>query len=290
MVFKQGICTAMITPFKDGKINFDAFYKLTVRQIEAGVHALLLLGTTGENATLSDEERRETVRFFVRNFKGKIPLIFGCGSNNTAYSVETAKRYEDMGADELIAVSPYYNKCTENGLIRYYEALSQAVHIPIIGYFVPSRTGVSPTPNVYKKISRFEHIGGIKDATNGLFLAEHTLKSLSCPLFSGDDFLNFPLLCLGAKGCISVLSNLLPKQAVDFYSDFSNGNFKKAGAFALNSVEVVDALFCEVNPIPIKYALKKLGYDVGTPRPPLTELEDSHKKSLDKTVRKWGET
>lgn len=283
-----GVITAMITPFKDGKVNFDALGKLIDYQIDGGADALVILGTTGEPATMTECEKEETVRFAVKKAAGKIRIIVGAGSNDTSNAVAAAKRAEALGADGVLAVTPYYNKCTQKGIYEYYNAICNATHLPVIAYNVPSRTGVNITPDTAEKIAALPTLAGIKEASGNMAQVCETMRRVrgKTDIFSGEDALNLPVLAIGGAGVISVVSNIAPKQVKEVYSLVKCGDFKKANEIQDMLLPLIDACFIEVNPIPVKAACNMLGFEAGTPRPPLTELEEEHKTKLLSELKK----
>ena len=280
--------TAMITPFKDGKVNYETLGKLIDYQIEGKTDALVILGTTGEPSTMSDAEKEEVIRFSIKKAAGKIKIIVGCGSNDTAKAVLAAERAEHMGADGVLAVTPYYNKCTQNGLFEYYKAICGATHLPVIAYNVPSRTGVNITPETAEKLATLKNLAGIKEASGNMAQVCETVRRVrgKTDIFSGEDALNLPILAIGGAGVISVVSNIAPKQVKEVYTLVKEGNFEKANELQDKLLPLIDACFIEVNPIPVKAACNMLGFDAGIPRPPLTELEDEHKVKLLNELKK----
>lgn len=281
--FFSGTATAMITPFgADGGIDFNAFGEMIEYQITGGTDMLVILGTTGEPATMTEEEKTAVMEYSVKKAKGRIKLVFGCGSNNTAHAAEAARKAEKLGADGLLAVTPYYNKCTQNGLVAYYESICSAVKLPVIAYNVPSRTGVNILPATMAKIAEIPNVAGIKDASGNMSQTMETLRFIrgKCDLYSGEDALNFPILAVGGSGVISVLSNLVPQGVKRLYTLIKSG--KTEEAFALNDrlLPLAQACFIEVNPIPAKAAMNMLGFAAGAPRSPLTEIEAANKEKL----------
>ena len=280
----------MITPFKNGNVNFDALGKLIDFQIEGGADALVILGTTGEPSTMTEEEKEQTIRYAVKKASKRIKIIVGAGSNDTAKAVAAAVRAEKLGADGILAVTPYYNKCTQIGIYEYYKAICGAVHLPVIAYNVPSRTGVNILPETAERIAGIETIAGIKEASGNMAQVCETMRRIrgKCDLFSGEDALNLPILAIGGAGVISVVSNIAPKQVKQMCDFVKSGNFDKANEVQDKLLPLIDACFIEVNPIPVKAACNMLGFDAGVPRPPLTELEAGHKKILLKELKKWS--
>lgn len=288
--FFRGTATAMITPFTQEGVNFDAFERMIEFQIENGTDALLILGTTGEPATMTEEEKEAVMRFAVEKIVGRAKVIFGSGSNSTAHAVEASKKAEDMGADGLLAVTPYYNKCTQNGLVEYYRAIAGAVKIPVICYNVPARTGVNIKPETMERIADIPNIAGIKEACGNMEQICETARRIrgKCDLYSGDDNLNLPILAIGGAGLISVSSNILPKETKQMYELVMAGDLPAANKLQDAMLPVIDQLFTEVNPIPAKAAANMIGLDAGLPRGPLTELEPAHKESLRAALRTFG--
>ena len=288
--FFRGTATAMITPFTQTGVNFDAFERMIEFQIENGTDALLVLGTTGEPATMTEAEKEAVMRFAVQKIAGRAKVIFGSGSNSTAHAVEASKKAEDMGADGLLAVTPYYNKCTQNGLVEYYRAIAGAVKIPVICYNVPARTGVNIKPETMERIADIPNIAGIKEACGNMEQICETARRIrgKCDLYSGDDNLNLPILAIGGAGLISVSSNILPKETKQMYELVMAGDLPAANKLQDAMLPVIDQLFTEVNPIPAKAAADMLGLDAGLPRAPLTELEPAHKESLRAALRTFG--
>ena len=289
--FFNGTATAMITPFgKDRKVNFDAFGRMIEFQIENGTDALVILGTTGEPATMTEAEKEEVMRFSVEKIAHRAKIVFGSGSNCTAHAVEASKKAEAFGADGLLAVTPYYNKCTQNGIYEYYKAISDAVNIPIICYNVPPRTGVNILPATMERIASLKNIAGIKEACGNMEQICETARRIrgKCDLYSGDDNLNLPILAIGGAGLISVASNIIPKETKALYNFVKAGDLAAANEIQDRMLPVIDAMFVEVNPIPAKAAADMIGLDGGIPRPPLTELEPAHKEIVRKALVDFG--
>ena len=277
-----GVCTALITPFRDGKIDFEALSGLIEFQIDGGVDALLINGTTGESATLTDAEKREIISFAVSEVGGRVPIIAGTGSNDTKKAVELSKFAYDVGADACLAVTPYYNKASEVGLIKHYEAIVDATEIPIILYNVPSRTGVNIPLSVYERLSEHKNIVAVKEANPSV--SDFARLSARCgknlDLYSGNDDLILPCLSLGGNGIISVISNALPRQTGDICRLWFGGKIKEATELQLKLLPLTNALFCEVNPIPIKALLSHLGFCKEEYRLPLCPMDSDRKMAL----------
>lgn len=274
-----GAGTALVTPFDDNGIDFAAFETLIEYQIEGGIDALVVCGTTGESSTMTKEEDLSAIEFVVKQVAGRVPVIAGTGSNNTVTAIETSMEAADLGVDGLLMVTPYYNKCTDIGLIKHYHAIADAVSTPIVVYNIPGRTGVNIKPSVMKEITGHENIVAIKDATGNI--AQITETARLCPdidIYSGCDDHVVPLLALGGKGVISVVSNLLPGLTHEMVMSFLSGDVARSRALQFKLNPLIDALFVEVNPIPVKMALNMIGMNVGLPRMPLTEM------SADKAV------
>ena len=277
-----GVCTALITPFRDGKIDFEALSGLIDFQIDGGVDALLINGTTGESATLTDAEKREIISFAVSEVGGRVPVIAGTGSNDTKKAVELSKFAYDVGADACLAVTPYYNKASEVGLIKHYEAIADATEIPIILYNVPSRTGVNIPLSVYERLSEHKNIVAVKEANPSV--SDFARLSARCgknlDLYSGNDDLILPCLSLGGNGIISVISNALPRQTGDICRLWFGGKIEEATELQLKLLPLTNALFCEVNPIPIKALLSHLGFCKEEYRLPLCPMDSDRKMAL----------
>ena len=280
--FLTGSATAMITPFTESGINFDSFGKLIEYQSEGGTDALVSLGTTGEPATMTDAEKQSVMRFAVEKAKGRIKLIFGTGGNNTQKAVEMTRLAEEIGADGILAVTPYYNKCTQNGLIEYYKAICGATRLPVICYNVPGRTGVNILPATMERIADIPNMAGIKEASGNMQQVMETARRIryKCDLYSGEDALNLPILCAGGSAVISVVSNLVPDQVKLLVRCVQNGDLSAANNVNDTLLPLINACFVEVNPIPVKAAMNLLGFDAGIPRAPLTPIEPEHLRLL----------
>ncbi len=281
IIFK-GCATALATPFTEEGVNYDVFGKMIEDQISNNVDALVVCGTTGESATMTNEERKETIKFVVKQVNGRIPVIAGTGSNNTKSAIELAKYAETIGCDACLVVTPYYNKTTNAGLVAHYTEIANSTKLPIILYNVPSRTGVNITPETCYELSKIPNIVAIKEASGNISQVAK-IKELcrdNLAIYSGNDDQIVPILSLGGLGVISVLSNVAPKLTHDIVINYLNGNIKDALKNQLDSLNLINSLFCEVNPIPVKYALNLKGYDFGKPRLPLVELSDKNKEVL----------
>lgn len=288
--FFEGSATALITPFDESGVNYDVLGQLIEFQIANGTDAIVFLGTTGEPSTMSFEEEHILMDYAVKKVNKRTKVIFGCGSNNTADAVMTAKAAEKFGGDGLLAVTPYYNKCTQNGLVAYYKAICEAVSLPVIAYNVPGRTGVEIQPATMAKIAEIPNIAGMKDAGGNMSKTMETLRLTrdKCDLYSGEDALNFPILAVGGAGVISVVSNIAPKEVKALCSLVKAG--KTAEAIALNDrlLPLANACFVEVNPIPVKEAVNLLGFHAGVPRAPLTQMESANREKLIAAMKTFG--
>ena len=280
-----GCATALITPFRGGEIDKDAFIRLLQRQIEGGVDALVVAGTTGESPTLTDAEKEWLFTASVKEVATsgrKIPVIAGTGSNNTRRAVELSRMAEDSGVDGLLVVTPYYNKASEEGLIRHYEAITKATSLPVIPYHVPSRTGCKMSPAACKRLSALPRMAGLKDATGDLSFTARVaaLCGDSLPLYSGNDDLTLPVLSLGGLGVISVVSNLCPEAMTSLCRLWREGRTGDATALQLALIPLCDALFCEVNPIPVKAAMEMLGLCTAEVRLPLAAADEGVRRRV----------
>lgn len=285
-----GVATAIITPFKDGKVDYDSFGRLIDWQIDEYISAIVVAGTTGEGSTLTDKEHREVIKFAVKKADGRVPIIAGTGSNDTAYAIELTKFACDVGADAMLLVTPYYNKATQNGLIKSFTAVADISTKPVILYNVPSRTGCNISPDTAKTLSKHPMVAGIKEASGDIsHVAEIArLCGDDLDIYSGNDDQIVPVLSLGGKGVISVLSNLMPRETDKICKDYLQGNVKDALSAQLRYLPLIKALFCEVNPIPVKAAMAAMGYGSNELRLPLTKMEPEHEKMLFNLMRDFN--
>ena len=286
-----GACPAIVTPFdQSGAINYDRFAQLIDEQIAAGVDAICAVGTTGECSTLTLREHIAAVNFCVKYVNHRVKVIAGAGSNDTSAAVYLSQHAEDSGADALLHVTPYYNKCSQEGLIRHYEYIADRTELPIILYNVPSRTGVSFTAETYRALSQNPKINGVKEASGNLGLITHTryLCGDDFYIWSGNDDQVVPMMSLGAKGVISVVANIAPKLMVDITHRCLEGRFEEAARLQLDHMDLIDALFCEVNPIPVKAALNLMGRDVGGLRLPLCDISPANREILRAAMVRTG--
>ncbi len=288
--FCNGILTAMITPFTDGGVNLKETGRMIDYQIDGGTDAVVILGTTGEPATMTENEKVEVIKFSVKHAAGRIKVIVGTGSNDTAKAVAASRRAEELGADGVLAVTPYYNKCTQKGLLEYYRAICSAVKIPVIAYNVPSRTAVNILPETAEKLAEIPNMAGIKEASGNMAQVCETMRRIrgKMDLYSGEDFLNLPMLAIGGAGLISVTSNIAPALVKKMYELVKANELDKANEVQDFLLPLEDACFLEVNPIPIKAAYNMLGFDAGVPRAPLTELESGNKRILQGEIERAG--
>lgn len=286
VIFK-GCATALVTPFTNDGINFEELRKLIEFQILEGIDALVICGTTGESSTMSLVEKKSVIDFSVKVANGRVPIIAGTGGNNTADAVAMSKYAESVGADGLLLVTPYYNKTTQKGLIAHFSKIAESVNIPIILYNVPSRTGLNIEPEICLELSKIPNIVAIKEASGNISQVAKiaNLCNDELTIYSGNDDQILPILSLGGLGVISVLSNVYPKFVHEMVMDYLTGNWQKATASQIYSLPLINALFSEVNPIPIKYALNKIGFNCGIPRLPLIELSDKNKERIDTLLK-----
>lgn len=288
-VFK-GMATAMVTPMTEKGVDFDTLAKFIEFQIESGINALVAVGTTGESATLSPEERKEVIRFTVKQVNGRVPVIAGTGTNNTAHVLDFTKSACDDGADAVLVVTPYYNKATQKGLIAHYTAVADAATKPVIMYSVPSRTGCKIMPDTAAVLSQHPNIVGFKDANGDMDSTVETIAKCgeNLHIYSGEDSLTVPMLSMGGMGCISVLSNVVPGLAVEMCNKFFAGDVAGAAQLQCKMLPLIRALFSEVNPIPAKAAVAAMGFGEEYLRMPLSYLEDGNRENLLKQMRALG--
>lgn len=282
----EGCGTAIVTPFNENGVNLEEFKRLVEDQIKNNVDALIVCGTTGESATMTEEERLQTIECAVKVSNGRIPIIAGTGANNTKAVIEMNKKVEQLGVDGVLIVTPYYNKTTQEGLLAHYKVIAENTKLPIILYNVPSRTGVNIKPETCLKLSKIPNIVAIKEASGDLSqIAEiANLCGEELNIYSGNDDQVIPILSLGGKGVISVLSNIEPKYTHDMCYNYFNGNIKEAAKMQIEAIPLIKALFSEVNPIPVKAALNMVGYNFGIPRLPLIEMSKEGKKKLSNLI------
>lgn len=287
----KGSIVALITPFhKDGTVNFEKLGEILEWHVANHTDAILVLGTTGESSTMTHEEDDAVVEYTLKTIAGRIPVIAGSGSNSTETAVEKSVKYDKMGADALLVISPYYNKTNNPGMIAHFTAVADAVSKPIILYNVPGRTGCSISEEAVKVLSKHPNICGIKEASGSIAYATSIARHLSDDfvMYSGNDDMIVPLLSLGAVGVISVWANIMPKEVHQLVMDYLNGNTKQSLETQLRYLDLIHALFIEVNPIPVKEALNMMGKEAGPFRLPLCPMEDAHRKLLQSAMTEAG--
>lgn len=278
----EGCATALVTPFKNGQVDFDALGNLIDHQIKGGIKTIVLLGTTSEASTLEFEEEDKIIEFAKARINGRAKIIIGTGSNDTKTAIQRSIDAKKMGADGLLVVTPYYNKCTQKGLVAHYKAITDAVQIPVLAYNVPGRTGMNLTPETALALSANPYIVGLKEASGNfdqIVRLANVLKG-KMALYSGEDGFDFVYLALGATGMISVTANAFPKEKVALYDAMKKGDFIKARELHNKMLEMNNALFCEVNPIPVKAMLHHLGLCSDEMRAPLTTIEEANRERL----------
>ena len=293
MAIFKGAGVAITTPFdNEGKVDYKTFEKQIERQIEGGTDAIIVCGTTGESSTLDHEEHLAVIKYCAEVVNHRIPVVAGTGSNCTETAIYLSQEAEKYGVDGLLIVTPYYNKCTQKGLAEHYTMIAESVHTPIIMYNIPGRTGglmIQPE-TVVSLVKNVENIVGVKDATGNISEVARlaALAEGSVDIYSGNDDQVVPILSLGGKGVISVLSNVAPRQTHDMCAKFFEGDIEGSRKIQLDAIPLIDALFCEVNPIPVKKGMELLGIDTGNLRRPLTRMEDEHAARLEKAMKDFG--
>ncbi|MBQ3645685.1 MAG: 4-hydroxy-tetrahydrodipicolinate synthase [Synergistaceae bacterium] len=288
-IFK-GVATALITPLNSNGVDYDNFAKVIDWQLEQGINALVIAGTTGEGSTLDDAEHKAVVKFAVERINHRCPVIAATGSNDTRYAVQLTKFCCDVGADAMLVVTPYYNKTTQNGLIKMYTTIADASTKPLILYNVPSRTGINIEPETYAVLADHPMIGGIKEANSNI---EKIVKTASLvhgkmDIYSGNDDQIVPILSMGGKGVISVLSNPMPKKTMEICDKFFAGDVEGAAKLQCEMLPMINALFCETNPIPVKFAMSKMGFCENYVRLPLVTMEKAHADKLEMLMKEQG--
>ena len=286
----RGAATALITPLNENGIDYENFGRVIDWQIEQGINALVICGTSGEGSTLSDEEHRDALDFAIKRANGRVPMIAGTGSNDTAYAIDLTKFACEIGYDGMLLVTPYYNKATQNGLIKTFTAIADESTKPCILYNVPSRTGVNIEPATYGVLADHPMITAIKEANGNISKIVETMSIVGdrLDLYSGNDDQIVPLLALGGSGVISVLSNVMPKETVEMCDKFFAGDAKGALKMQLDYLPLINSLFCEVNPIPVKAAMAAMGFCDNFVRLPLTPMEDAHRENMLRLMREQG--
>jgi len=292
MAIFEGAGVALVTPFKaNGDVNYDKLEEILEEQIAGGTDAIVICGTTGEASTMSPEEHLSVIKYGCEVVKGRIPVVAGTGSNCTRGAVYMSQKAEEAGADGVLLVTPYYNKATQNGLIAHFTTIAEAIKIPALLYHIPGRTGVTMKPETIVSLCKnVPNIVGVKEAS-GNFSSIATMMNMAdgcIDVYSGNDDQIVPLLSMGGKGVISVLSNVAPKQTHDICQKFFDGDVKGSLQMQLDAIPLISALFSEVNPIPVKAAMNMMGKEVGPLRLPLTEMEDAHKEVLKQAMKSYG--
>ena len=284
-----GSGVAIVTPFEGYKTNYDELGRLIDMNIENGTDAIIICGTTGEASTMPDAEHLAAIEYTVKKVNGRVPVIAGTGSNETAHAVELSKKAEELGADGLLQVTPYYNKASSKCLIAHISAVAEAVNIPVILYNVPSRTGVNIPIPVLKELAKVPNIVAIKEASGNIsYTAKIAAEIPELYIYSGNDDMIVPVLSLGGKGVISVLANIMPQETHDMCQAFFDGDTEKAREMQLKYLDLINNLFIEVNPIPVKTALNLMGYKVGNLRLPLLDMEEKNLEALQNSMRAVG--
>ncbi len=292
MAIFEGAGVALVTPFKaNGDVNYDKLEEILEEQIAGGTDAIVICGTTGEASTMSPEEHLSVIKYGCEVVKGRIPVVAGTGSNCTREAVYMSQKAEEVGADGVLLVTPYYNKATQNGLIAHFTTIAESIKIPALLYHIPGRTGVTMKPETIVSLCKnVPNIVGVKEAS-GNFSSIATMMNMAdgcIDVYSGNDDQIVPLLSMGGKGVISVLSNVAPKQTHDICQKFFDGDVKGSLQMQLDAIPLISALFSEVNPIPVKAAMNMMGKEVGPLRLPLTEMEDAHKEVLKQVMKSYG--
>lgn len=286
-----GAGVAIVTPmFEDGSVNYDVLGQLIEYQIENGTDAIISCGTTGESATLDNQEHCDVLSYTIKKVNGRVPVVAGTGSNDTRYAVELSRHAQEAGADALLMVTPYYNKTSQTGLINHYHYVADRVDVPIILYNVPSRTGCNIQPTTYVELAKHPNIVATKEASSDISSIAKTISLCGDDLavYSGNDDQVIPILSLGGKGVISVFSNIYPQKMHQICAEFFNGNTEKSRDMMLHYLDLMNGLFCDVNPIPVKEAMNMMGYQCGPCRMPLAPMSESAKVSLAALLKKHG--
>lgn len=284
-----GSGVAIVTPMnEDGSINYEQFGKNIDFQIANGTDAIIVCGTTGESSTMTDDEHKECIKYCVQKVNKRVPVIAGTGSNDTKYAIELSKEAEALGADALLIVTPYYNKTSQRGLIAHFTAIADSVNTPIILYNIPPRTNVNIAIDTFKELAKHKNIVAVKEAGGSMTYCQNIIEALGNDLdvYSGEDGLTVPMMCVGAKGVISVLSNIMPQETHDMCNLALNNNFKEAGILQIKYLDMINSLFIDINPIPVKEAMNMLGMNVGPCRLPLVKMEQNKINTLINSMKK----
>ncbi len=284
-----GSAVAIVTPMnEDGSINYDIFGQITDEQIEKGTDAIVVCGTTGESAAMTDEEHKECIRCCVERVAKRVPVIAGTGSNDTAYAIQLSKEAQELGADALLLVTPYYNKTSQRGLAAHFTAIANSIDLPVILYNVPSRTGVNISVETYKELSKVPNIVAVKEASGSISAVARIAAETDLDIYSGNDDQIVPIMSLGGKGVISVLANCIPDKVHEMTSYCLDGDYKSAAKLQLDLLEFTNNLFMDVNPIPVKEAMNIMGKNVGPCRLPLVRMEEAQIAKLFSSMQKLG--
>ena len=284
-----GAGVALVTPFTETGVDYQKLDELIEFQIAGGTDAIIITGTTGEASVMPDDEQIEVIKHTVEVVNHRIPVIAGCGSNDTKHGIHLSAMAEEAGADGLLSVTPYYNKTTQKGLVEHYVALAKAVSVPVILYNVPGRTGMNMTPaTVARVMERCDNVVGVKECNFDQVAEIFHLCGPNVKVYSGEDGLVVPLMSMGGSGVISVLANIAPKKVTDMVHACLDGDYKKAAAIQIEAIPMVKALFCETSPIPVKTALNMMGWNVGECRMPLTTMEDNNRAILESALKEYG--
>lgn len=284
-----GSCVAIVTPFDGMKTNYDELGKMIEYHIENKTDAIVICGTTGEASTMPDEEHLAAIKYTVEKVNGRIPVIAGTGSNDTAHAIELTKKAEEYGVDGVLSVTPYYNKTTQKGLVAHFTAIANAVKVPIILYNVPSRTGMSFSIDTLKALAKVENIVAVKEASGNIsYMTQVAAEVPELYIYSGNDDMIVPCLSIGGKGVISVVANILPEETHNICEYYFNGEVEKSRELQLKMLSLINNLFIEVNPVPVKTAMNLMGFNAGNLRMPLVDMDEGNKEKLKKSMVDFG--
>lgn len=284
----EGSCVALVTPFTEDGINYDKLEELIEWQIKEGTDAILICGTTGEASTMPDEEHQEVIKFAVRKIAGRVHVMAGTGSNDTKHAIELSKYAESVGVDSILSVTPYYNKTTQEGLYRHFKAIAESVKIPVVLYNVPSRTNLNINPETLKRLSVVPNIVAVKECNLNQVAQTRLLCGDDLIIYSGEDGNVVPLMALGGKGVISVAANVIPADMHKMVQSFLKGDLEESQKMQINMINLVNALFCEVNPIPVKAAMNEMGMNVGKCRMPLVDISEKGLNTVRAALSEYG--
>lgn len=284
----EGSCVALVTPFTEDGINYDKLEELIEWQIKEGTDAILICGTTGEASTMPDEEHQEVIKFAVRKIAGRVHVMAGTGSNDTKHAIELSKYAESVGVDSILSVTPYYNKTTQEGLYRHFKAIAESVKIPVVLYNVPSRTNLNINPETLKRLSEVPNIVAVKECNLNQVAQTRLLCGDDLIIYSGEDGNVVPLMALGGKGVISVAANVIPADMHKMVQSFLKGDLEESQKMQINMINLVNALFCEVNPIPVKAAMNEMGMNVGKCRMPLVDISEKGLNTVRAALSEYG--